>query len=944
LAGAICGGAAVSRAASSTSPSDARAAIFHLPAGFDLDAAVSEGLLQAPVAIDWGADGRLWVAEGNVPRSGAPTPAESAGSVKLLSDLDRDGRYDQAAVFLEGLPDPSGVMAWGPGVLVCAAPDLIYAEDTNGDGQTDVAQRLWVGFDAANPALRLNSLSLGLDNWMHGASGSRGGEVRAMARLDPTPLPLSTDFVRLENHDFRFRPGVGELEPVSGSSAFARVRDDWDHWFGGDAEGHLWHYPLPRHYRNRNPHIALPDDAVLAFRASGSSTSTPRPAGLCLKRGGLGETLDAESAFLIDPETRQIRRLILSRAGLAFSAREAPTPFVMSSDPGFEPVQIRMGPDGALWIVDRHGSGALPRATPLAAGRILRVRPERTKLGAIRDLVRLPVAEVVQALDTLNGTERDRVHAHLLHRADPAAATPLRGLSRRSRWSACRAQALCVLDGLRQLTPPEVEAALSDSHPGVRVQAVRLSEPFLRGADATVRSQLGPALLRLVADPEWPVRYQLALSLGEWDDARAGQALGHLAAAGLDDPWLRAAVLTSAARFPDAILSSVLSRDSLPPAAAGFLDSLAVTAAHATNDAVSERFTVTLTRQASMAHETLALGGFARLLEVIRDRPTASPALESATDSPWQRLAAVGAALPQRAHALIRDPQAPEETRILAVRLLGQVPMVKPEDLKFLSQQLVSSDSARLKEAALNALIATRQPHVAELVLAHWSRQPPSVRQAIVGPLVVQPAWARRLLEAVDQGVVATTEVTPVNRERLLNDADPQVRERASAVFAARLPERRREIVAQFTPALSLTGNPAKGRATFENLCSRCHALGGIGSNVGADLAVVSSRTTTELLESILDPAATVEARYVNYQVETDDDRSLSGIVTAESGAEITVVQPGGKSEVVALKAVTDLRASSLSLMPEGLEQGQTLQDLADLLAFIRSQGRLSSR
>jgi len=147
-------------------------------------------------------------------------------------------------------------------------------------------------------------------------------------------------------------------------------------------------------------------------------------------------------------------------------------------------------------------------------------------------------------------------------------------------------------------------------------------------------------------------------------------------------------------------------------------------------------------------------------------------------------------------------------------------------------------------------------------------------------------------------------------------------------------------VVARFAPALSVAGDAAKGRATFENNCSRCHALGGVGFTVGPDLSALGLRTTPELLESILDPTATIEPRFVSYQIETEDERSLSGIVTAENNAQLTLLQPGGKAEVVALKDIIDLRASSLSLMPEGLEQGQTPQDLADLLAFIRSFAR----
>jgi len=337
-------------------------------------------------------------------------------------------------------------------------------------------------------------------------------------------------------------------------------------------------------------------------------------------------------------------------------------------------------------------------------------------------------------------------------------------------------------------------------------------------------------------------------------------------------------------------------------------------------------------------NETLAMSGLARLLEALRDQPPERASTNFPAGWRLKQAAAGSTRLLQRARAFARDRSASEPARAAAVRLLGQAPEPPDDDLEFLSQLLVSSDSTRLKAMALDALVATRNPRVADLLLARWARQPPSVRRAIIGPLVARPEWAERLLDAVNRGIVATTEVTPVNRERLLTD--PGIRDQAGAVFAARLPDRRREVVAQFAPALSLTGNPAKGRVTFENNCSRCHALGGIGFAVGPDLSALGSRTTSELLESILDPTATIEPRFVNYQIETEDERSLSGIVTTEDGARLTLVQPGGKEEIVALKEITDLRASNLSLMPEGLEQGQSAPDLADLLAFIRSQGR----
>src|SRR3989442_6055527 len=113
------------------------------------------------------------------------------GRVKVLEDVDGDGTYGQAAVFLDGLPFPTGITAWNKGVLVCAAPDIIYAEDTNGDGKADVLTKLFTGFATENYQARVNSLSLGLDNWIYGANGLIGGKISysgEVYRLSPPGL------------------------------------------------------------------------------------------------------------------------------------------------------------------------------------------------------------------------------------------------------------------------------------------------------------------------------------------------------------------------------------------------------------------------------------------------------------------------------------------------------------------------------------------------------------------------------------------------------------------------------------------------------------------------------------------------------------------------------------------------------------------------------------
>src|SRR5262249_42124607 len=147
-------------------------------------------------------------------------------------------------VFLDNIPFPTGVTVWHRGVLVCAAPDILYAEDTDGDGKADLVEKLFSGFATHNYQARVNSLTYGLDGWVYGSCGIFGGEITSLRRGGP---PVS-----LIGRDFRIRPDTGEIEPVIGQTQQGRVRDDWGNWFGCDNSTLLRHYPVDDAYIRRN--------------------------------------------------------------------------------------------------------------------------------------------------------------------------------------------------------------------------------------------------------------------------------------------------------------------------------------------------------------------------------------------------------------------------------------------------------------------------------------------------------------------------------------------------------------------------------------------------------------------------------------------------------------------------------------------------------------------
>ncbi len=563
------------------SPEDSRRSI-RVPAGLKVEIVASEPLVRSPVAIDWGADGKLWACEMIDYPSGLDGQGKPGGRVVALEDLDGDGKYDKATTFLDGLPFPTGVMAWRKGVLVCAAPEILYAEDTDGDGRADVRRVLFAGFATENFQARVNGLSYGLDNRVYGANGLIGGTIAG----DRTGKE-----VVLGGRDFRIDPDRGLFEPESGLTQQGRVRDDWGHQFGGNNSVWIQHYPLPDRYARRNRHVASPDPAVYVPRdpesrrlypagqtaerfnspeSAGQVTSACSP--LIHRDPHLGESYFG-NAFICEPVHNLVHREVLTPDGVTFAGHRAEgersSEFLASTDPWSRPVQVRTGPDGALYVVDmyrlviEHPRWISPeRLANLDVragadmGRIYRVVREDQPPRAVPVLDPLPSAEVARSIDGPNGTLRDMAQRLLVHRQDKSAGPALVEIARSSPRPEARMQALCTLDGLGALPADRIRAALLDTHPGVREQAVRLAEGRLAGDPSMVS-----ALVPLVDDPEVRVRYQLALSLGETDDPRAARALGRIATRDAADPWVRAAVLSSSSRRPGDVLAAVLASD-----------------------------------------------------------------------------------------------------------------------------------------------------------------------------------------------------------------------------------------------------------------------------------------------------------------------------------------------------------------------------------------------
>ncbi|MFO0796469.1 MAG: neutral/alkaline non-lysosomal ceramidase N-terminal domain-containing protein [Gemmataceae bacterium] len=913
-------------------------------AGLKVELAAAEPLVADPVAVAFGPDGKVWVAEmADYPTGRTDGKFDPGGRVVVLEDRDRDGVLDTSTVFLDNLPFPTGLLPWRDGVLVCAAPDILYAADTTGDGKADVVTKLYTGFGTQNYQARVNSLQYGLDGWVHGSCGLFGGNITAHR---------TGKVHALGDRDFRIKPDTGELEPATGRTQQGRVRDDAGNWFGCDNSTLLKHYALADHYLPRNPAVAYPSGtAVLVggdrlfplaagtrYALSGPPNSVTAACGLGVYRDDLLGAKYTGNAFTCEPVNLLVHRRVLTPAGASFTAARAPEDaadeFLASSDPWFRPVCATTGPDGALWVADMYRfliehPKFLPDAErakidPRAGaglGRLYRVRPDA---GPLRPWVRvreLAIPALVAALDSPNGVQRDGAMMELIWKADPAAVVPLEALLAKGSRPLARLHALCTLDALGKLSNAALAGALADADPTVRRHAARAAESRL--ADPA----LAAAVAKLAADPDVPVRVQVAYTLGAWRDAKAGAVLARLAFDAKGDPYLTAAAVSSLTtdNLPSfaAALFAGAGPEGPPPA---LVRDLFATAA-AAGDALPGLLDAA-TKSVDGKYRTWQLTAATGALDALARRGKAWEKLPEPTRAALAPLVA-------SARRTIDAPASTEGELLAAVPLLGRDPTARRDDLVRLAAQLAATRPAAVQQAALAALARQPDAAVPAALVAAWPGASPALRGRLLDTLLGRPAWAPALLDAVEKGTIPPGLIDAGRRQRLADHPDAAVRERAAKRFAGASDPDRAKVVEAARPALALAGDRDRGKAVFARACAACHALGGVGSAVGPDLAALANKSPLYLLTEILDPNRNVDSRYVEYRAETADGRTIAGLLAAETAAAVTLRGQQGKDDTILRADLVALRGTAKSLMPEGLEKDLPPRDLADLLAYL---------
>ena len=917
--------------------------LFTLHTEQQIELVAAEPLVMDPIMIDWSPDGRMWVCEMADYPTGKSGGMEPCGRIKVLTDKDGDGVYDTAKVFLDNINFPTSLKVWRDGVLVTSAPNLFFARDKNGDGVADEVKDLYVGFEAGNPQHRVNGLQWSLDNTLALANGYAPGTARSVK---------TGASVSLAGRDIFIQPDLGEIVPEMGLTQFIRSRDDWGLWFGNNNVNPLWSYPLEDRYLMRNPRVLSPGTALAPpregtlpvfptsrtltrfndFHTANHFTSACSP--MVYRDKLLGEDF-YRNVFICEPVHNLVSRQIIVRDGLHIrtdrAEEEKSSEFLSSSDNWFRPTYTVTGPDGALYVVDMYRQviehpewvpGDWQRKLDLRAGedrgRIYRIFPKAKRPRAIPKFDRAETAELIALLGDPSGTTRDLATQAIIWRGNQTANIQLKRVVQDSSNPLAKLHALSALRALQGIDEATLLQALNCSDPGVVRLALRFSEPFAAKSQA-----LANAALKLAQHQDERVRFSAALSLGEIRTVEAASQLAFLLNKEGADPHFRAAILSSIRNeHLETVVSLVLSEKDPPDHLTQASQFLISELGREKPESIAHILTQLFPKDRIVSEKNLSLA--TGLFAGITDKRT-----EVEKHLTPQRL---------QAETIVSDPAATPALRLSALRFAASFQR-KLAGTDWLKRCLAPQEPVELQLAAVNAATSQAFSDAPAILLAGWQSHSPALRRRILESLLSRAEWTNEICGAIELKVIEPGQLDVDLRRRLVEYPSLPIRDRAKALLSTPSDANRTAIVGAYQEVAKLSGSEEKGRELFvSKKCANCHVAEGKGHSVGPDLASLADRSANTLLIAIFDPNRAVEQKYVEYLVATTDGRQLVGMLRRETPGHVILAAAENREFTISRGEIEEMRASTKSLMPEGLEKDLSKQEVADLIAFIQTQ------
>jgi putative heme-binding domain-containing protein len=958
----------------------AELASFQVAEGFDVSLFASErdGIVK-PIQMRFDAGGRLWVIGSTVYPQLEPgqTPNDK---VWVLEDADRDGHAERVSVFADGLMIPTGIELGHGGVYLGHGTELLFLTDTDGDGRADTRQVLLRGFGTGDNHQNINSFSWGPGGelWM-----SQGLHTRSNVE---TPWGL----VRLHQAGlWRLWPRRLRLDGYYGSAhepqnPWGFVFTDWGEpiVLAGNNSSPI--YPVPGLVRDRR------DDPPPLIWRSGQGRKVSGGAFVATSHfpGSW------QGALILGGYIHNAVWVVSVRengAGFAFEDRP---PLIRSSSRGFRPVDVKFGPDGALYICDwfnpiigHYQASFRHPDRDKTHGRIWRVTARGRPPTQPPDLTRAGLAELLDATESTDGWTRHVARRRLADApTTEVAAAVRRWINTPGRSEHALFHALGVLQSHEIVDDSLLERLCRAQNPGARAYAASVIGLWADRLPAPLER-----LRALIHDPHPRVRLQALVACARVPRAEAMELAASVADLSTDvfldyavrqvthalkPSWLpafragkldlagsqaRLELLVRADHSPDtleAVRVLCTSRDLPQATRAGYWALLAdVGEPNDINRILELREPPLLAR----VLPSLTASVRARGVRPASDATDALRALASSTNETLQAeaLALAGfwrnEALRSQAEATANSEAAPPAARLGAITALQALGGLASQAIL----ARVAENGTGMARVAAIASLASLDLATAARLAALWMQQAP----ATPGPRSMQDPWtgAEDVFTAFLRRRDGAQTLTQALRER-----QPSPEAAAAGLRIASVGGRdTQELVAVLQSAI---GNPApmgtptpaqitrliadvttkgdaqRGEHIFKRPqlgCLACHAVHGAGGTLGPDLGALGTAQTIEfIIGAVLNPQQEIKEGYLSSLVITKDGDEYQGYLVRETADEIVLRDALQNREVRLHRPRIQERRASGSVMPSGLVEHLSTAEFVDLIRYLSDLGK----
>ena len=1001
------------------SPQEQRA-LFHVPPGFEVQLVAAEPDIQKPLNLSFDAAGRLWVTGTTMypwpgrtdavgqeiaifdrewndnglafrATSAPPAPEVAArDSVRVLSDFGPDGRARKIEVFADGLNIPIGVQplprrpgAKGDTVIVHSIPAIWRMEDVDGDGRADRRERLFGDFGFKDTHGMASSFTYWADGWIYGTHGfANRSEIR-----DGSGQITLLD----SGNTYRFRPDGSRFEVWTRgqTNPFGLAFDERGDVYTADSHSKPVYLLVAGGFYEGigKQHDGLGFAPAITQDNHGSTSI----AGVAAYAADIYPAEFRGNLFNGNPVTRRVNRARLDWTGSTPQAVRVED-FLTSDDPLFRPVQVKLGPDGALWIADFYnpiiGHYEVPLTHPArdrSRGRIWRVvwrgLDGRAEVPALPRLAEADVETLTRALRAPNLVLRALAANELADRfggetaqAALAQATAAGGIE--------ALPAALALNRVAPDLPADLPADVSDVAASLRTLRVLADRGSLGererawvtrvAAEAPIghatramadlfvrRPEPWQADLILRLQPRVPAGdteliYALRLAL-KAQLARAADA--DLAAWRAVGPGVDAYIADVAVAVPSPVSAAFLLGHLERTAFAG--ERAGEFARHAVRHLPPEQLEAAVgamirsLEQAPLAQRLALAEGLSSTL-VQNRRALPDSVRRWMVDTLLEIAPGADVPLARRAAEALREPSLPEKVVPLTavagridldygVRLAAArgLPAGNPAVLEMLGRVARRPEEAvRMRRIAVIQLgtvptVAAAREHLA----AALPGAPVDLSLAIATELARTNEGAKALMDAVDAGKAPALLLRHRDLANALAARDASVRERAERLTAALPPEDARldAVIAERNGSFAAAVKDLhRGAAVFAQNCAACHRIGGTGGNLGPNLDGIGVRGASRLIEDILDPSRNVDPAFRLASVTLRNGETVGGMDLREEGSELRVVDPATGTERRFAKAdVVSHAVLASSAMPAAFESALSEQEFHDLLAYL---------